>query len=76
MDVMLFSARFLKAWTLFTVSVRFFLHRPRKYILTPLTENVAKGSGDRPTEDVIIADSGEVSLVNAVMKYETQRVTP
>jgi hypothetical protein len=29
---------------------------------TSLTENIPKGSGDRPAKDVIIAACGEVSL--------------
>jgi hypothetical protein len=30
-----------------------------------ITENVAKGGQDRPVEDIIIADSGEVNLFYA-----------
>jgi hypothetical protein len=34
--------------------------------LTPATEDAAKDSRDRPTEDVIIIDSGEVSAVSTL----------
>lgn len=57
----------MKAWTLFALLVRplqislyFF------YIYTILAENVAKGRNDRPEEDVIIVDCGELEI-----EYET-----
>lgn len=35
---------------------------PISYLICCFIENVKKGGGDRPVEDVVIADSGEVSI--------------
>jgi hypothetical protein len=39
------------------------------------SENVAKGSGDRPVVDVVIADSGEVSRLVYFMPTNIDNLT-
>lgn len=64
------SEKSLKVWISSTklASSKDFIYLQPHLNYSPTTENVPKGSQDRPVEDIVIADSGEV--INILCHYD------